>query len=100
MQYKLVSVDYFMNEMQDWEASLLLEQIKYADRAAWERCRFLAYVQASTWSKKKLKPGDLIKFAWEKDDLNDDTTISNEDIAALDAESARWESWLQQKQKN
>lgn len=40
------------------------EEAAYRDR--WERTRFLACCMMAPYSKKKLRPADIIRFDWEK----------------------------------
>lgn len=63
----MVSVPYFLDQMQIWEAYDLIEMIEYSDRTGWEQTRDLMYVEAQTHSTKKIKPTDLRKFAWDRD---------------------------------
>lgn len=65
-EFKLVSVEYFMNQLEEWEINTLIESIPYADRTQWEMCRQMLYLTAQVNSKKKLKPKDIMEFAWEK----------------------------------
>lgn len=37
-----------------------------AARDRWERTRFLACCMLAPYSKKKLRPADIIRFDWEK----------------------------------
>lgn len=39
------------------------EESHYRDR--WERIRFLAHCVLTPYSKKKLKPTDIIRFEWD-----------------------------------
>ena len=73
VQFKLVSLEYFMDELQSWEVNELLECLKYADQASWEQTRWLMYVVAQVNSRKQLKLQDMMHFPW--DDENDRRAI-------------------------
>ena len=64
-QFRLCSIQYFMDEMQTWEINDMIENIPYTDRALWETARVNAYVVAQVNSKKKLTQQDILKFKWE-----------------------------------
>ena len=83
VQFKLVSLEYFMDELQSWEVNELLECLKYANQASWEQTRWLMYVVAQVNSRKQLKLQDILHFPW--DDEKMDTTISDADIKRLKA---------------
>lgn len=59
----------------------LLDSIQYADVNRWEQCRFNAYILAQINSKKKIKPTDLLSFAWDKKekqiDLNNEKEVND-----------------------
>lgn len=67
VEFRLVSVEYFLDTMQDWEVEPLVRAIPYADRSIWESARLQALLGLQVWSKKELKPGDIMKFAWEEE---------------------------------
>lgn len=62
----MISVEYFMDELEGWEVNTLIELIPYADRNEWEMCRQQLYLTAQVNSKKKLKPKDIMSFVWEQ----------------------------------
>lgn len=82
LEYKVCSIDYFLDVMQPYELNALLENIEYSVKTSWEQTRFQSYVQAQSFSTKKMKMTDLITFGWDKE-VTKDTSISNEDIERL-----------------
>lgn len=72
-----------MDEMQDYEIQDCLDNIPYLCTNEWESARLNAYVTAQVNSKKKLSPQDIVKFAWEKEEVSSNIEISNEDIDRL-----------------
>jgi len=72
-----------MDEMQDYEIQDCLDNIPYLNTNEWESARLNAYVTAQVNSKKKLSPQDIVKFAWEKEEVSSNIEISNEDIDRL-----------------
>ena len=80
-EFKMVSVEYFMNQLDDWEVNILIDNIPYADRNQWEMCRQQIYITAQVNSKKKLKAKDIMEFAWEKPvNVKAHETPTNEEI--------------------
>lgn len=75
-----------MDNLQEYEVSELLDGIPYLDKNDWERSRYSIYTNIQMNSKKKLKPTDVLKFCWDKEN-NADTSISNTDIERLKRES-------------
>lgn len=65
LQYKIVPVEYFLDKMQEWEISNIIDNIENVDRLTWEQTRLLMYITAQVNSTKKLKVNDIIKFPWE-----------------------------------
>lgn len=57
--------------------------IQYADTNEWEMTRWLMYVVAQVNSRKKLDLNNILKFPWEKEESEDNTSISNDDIVKL-----------------
>lgn len=68
IQYKLITVEYFMDTLQPWEALELYDVLGYADYAIWEQTRLLYSTQID--HKKCRNLTDVMKFAW--DDRTDD----------------------------
>ena len=72
-----------MDSLQDWEIYDLYKMIQYADTNEWEMTRWLMYVVAQVNSRKKLDLNNILKFPWEKEESEDNTSISNDDIVKL-----------------
>ena len=82
-----MTVEYFLDYMQDYEISYYVDYIPYLDRASWEQNRFSIYSNIQMNSKKKIEPTDIIRFAWEKDDITVNNTISDDDKERLKEKS-------------
>lgn len=87
VQYKLVSLQYFMDEMQEYEVHDMYNALKYADRGQWEMTRWLLYAIIQVNSKKKIKIEDVISFPWDSNYAPLEKEISNDDIKRLKAKS-------------
>ena len=71
-----------MFQLEDWEVNTLINLIPYSNRNEWEMCRQQIYITAQVNSKKKLKPKDIMEFAWEKPQMKvKHETPSNEEIS-------------------
>lgn len=78
-----MDVEYFNDRMQEYEVDFLLKSIPYADVNLWEQTRFNVYSIAQMFSKKQLKPSDILKFEW------DNTTEDKENHNITDEEIKR-----------
>lgn len=74
-------MDYFMDELQDWEVYDLYNMLQYADTTSWEQTRWLMYVIAQVNSRKQLKVTDILNFSWDQTQKN--ITITDDDIKRL-----------------
>ena len=74
-------MDYFMDELQDWEVYDIYNMLQYADSASWEQTRWLMYVIAQVNSRKQLKVTDILHFSWDQTQKN--TTITDDEIKRL-----------------
>ena len=54
-----------MDEMQPYELYLILENLNYSIKNDWEICREIMWSTLQPWSKKKLKPEDVITLPWD-----------------------------------
>lgn len=81
LKYKL-SPAYVLDYMQLYEAKALLKYEHYSSRDSWEQSRLVAYVMAQVNSTKKLKPTDIMKFAWDGEE-HADIQVSDEDVIRL-----------------
>ena len=74
-------MEYFMDDMQDWEVQDIYSNLQYADASSWEQTRWLMYVVAQVNSRKQLKVTDILKLPWDGGSI--ETTISKENITRL-----------------
>ena len=63
--------------MEEYEVQDIISNLEYYERPEWERTRFQSYCNIQKSSSKKLKPTDLIKFPWEKEDDNTEQINGN-----------------------
>ena len=78
-----------MDTLQEYEIEPIIQNLEYYEVPQWTRTRFQSYCNIQKSCSKKLKPTDLIKFPWEKEDDNTEQINGNsepltqEDIARL-----------------
>lgn len=89
MEYGICSVEYFLDKMKPYELSIICESLHLRTKDSWEQARMLGYIIAQVNSKKKLKPSDIIKFAWEKEHTNTHTQTANKQLTADDVENIK-----------
>ena len=82
-EFQVMSIPYFLDELQEWEIASIVDNLNYLQRPEWERTRFQTYCNIQKSTKKSLKPSDLITFPWEQEEIEAARTISNEDIKRL-----------------
>ena len=80
-EFKVCSIDYFLDEMQEYEVNTIIENLPYLDRTSWEQHRFQIYSSVQMNSKKKINPTDIMKFAW--DNKEEETSITSQEIERL-----------------
>ena len=55
-----------MNDLTEYEAALIIQNLEFADRPLWEMTRLNMYASVVAFSKKKIQPRDILKFSWEQ----------------------------------
>lgn len=78
-----MTIQYFMDEMQDYEVNDIIENIPSLDRNQWEMTRLLLYQTIQMNSKKKYQLSDILKFKWDREIKIEDKEISDDDIQRL-----------------
>lgn len=86
IEYKVVSIQYFMDVMQPFELNILLENMSKSVKSDWERARQICYTITQVNSKKHLKPSDVMKLPWDNDTKK---AKKNVDTDALNKLAAR-----------
>lgn len=71
-EYKVVSVQYFMDDMRVTELDTIIDNVKFCDRSAWDTARIICLISAQKASKKKLRLRDLFELPWDKLDQSDE----------------------------
>lgn len=96
-QFRVLTVEYFMDQCTEWELNDLIDNIPFLDRNQWEIGRLQAWITAQTSSTKKLSFQDICTFKWEQksdipEDIQHDQEITNEEINRLKTLAKRWEN--------
>lgn len=98
IQYNIVSVPYFLDSMKPYELSIICDSLHLRVKDSWEQSRMIAYIIAQTNSNKHLKPQDIIRFGWEKNDTPTSTdTITVEQYEQIKKAALEREQLLKQK---
>ena len=66
IQFKLVSLEYFLDQMTEYELYIMYDNLEYSDFNTKEMSRILGYIIAQTQSRKKLKPDEIMQFPWDE----------------------------------
>lgn len=62
-----ISPAYVLDEMPLYEVDLFTSYLYLVDKAAAERMRMMMWMTAQTNSTKRIKPEDIVEFAWERE---------------------------------
>lgn len=81
-EYRVTTLGYFLDEMQQYEVNSIISNIKYLDRTQKETDRFKLYVDIQSNSKKKIKVEDVMNLPWDKEQFE---TV---EVSDLDFEKA------------
>lgn len=74
---RMVTYEYFMDEMQDWEISMLADSLSSAYREEWEMTRWMVYSIVQPHLKKGMRDKpmkDVLPLAFD-DDYEEDRQI-------------------------
>ena len=93
-EFRVVSYDYFLNELQPWEITNIIEAIPYADRNQWEQTRLKIFSTASMFSKNQLTVTDIMRFKWDEEQGEPQTDITQTDIDRLKQQAKLFETTL------
>lgn len=84
LEYRVVSLEYFLDKLRDYELNIVLSNLQYADRPQWEQTRLLGYINAQTQSTKRLDFSDICTFPWEHgEENNEEEETTEEQLQAL-----------------
>ena len=84
---KIVTYEYFMDDMQEWEISMLMRMSHEAHRTAWETARYITYYNAVMGGKLKKKyvekpMTELFPLPYDPQ-VEHNYSISNEEVDVL-----------------
>lgn len=66
----MVSVEYFLDSLQLYEARDIAKNIVYVDRTSRELQRYQLYVSVQSHSKNKLTPKEILELPWDDNFLD------------------------------
>ena len=76
---------YVLDEMDWYEVNSLMKYRHYAVKEQWEQARLITYMTAQVNSRKHLKLTDIITFPWEKEEKEENTAVTDDDVKRLKA---------------
>lgn len=86
--------------MKPYELSIICDSLHLRQKDSWEQARLISYITAQSNSTKKLKPTDIIKFAWEQTDEKQPTIskpLTSDDVEQIKAMALLREKKLKEK---
>lgn len=78
-----VSPSYFFDEMTFAEVNALVDSYDEDFRNGWEQIRTLAHAVIASQSSKPVKPEDVLKFEWDKEQTKSTTKLTETDRERL-----------------
>ena len=78
VESKIVSYQYFMDEMQLYEIDLLDELVPYSERRSYEQMRLLMWSTFKSTCKNVPKPEKLLPLSTDEVDTDEDNIILNQ----------------------
>ena len=97
VRYGIVSPEYFLDKMKPYELSIICDSLHLRTKDTWEQTRLIGYIIAQTNSKKRLKPTDIIQFAWEIESDNSNTNTPSKVLTKDDVEEIKRQALLREK---
>lgn len=70
MEYKACTIQYFLDEMKSYELSIILDNLNCCVKNSWEMCRQIMCSNLIPYSKKKIKPSDVLTLPWDNKGQN------------------------------
>lgn len=64
-EHRVVSVDYFLDKLTQWEAADIAQNIQFVDINQRELDRYKLYVLIQSNSKKKISINDVMSLPWD-----------------------------------
>lgn len=64
-EYRIVSVEYFLDNLTQWEAADIAQNVQYVDINQRESDRYKLYVMIQSNSKRKISPNDVMSLPWD-----------------------------------
>lgn len=80
--------------MKPYELSIICDSLHLRTKDNWEQARLVAYIMAQVNTQKKLKPADIIRFAWEKEKEVDTKPLSIDEVERIKAMALQREKLL------
>lgn len=105
-QKQMVTYEYFMDYMQDWEIPLLAENFNHALKDEWEMTRWSVYATLRPYLKKQdseKSPQELFPMPYDNDSYKEEEhhyEMTNEHLRRVQASAKRLEQRLKNKKKN
>ena len=97
MDYKVCEMSYFMDKMQPYELSPILDNLNYSVRGDWDIARLIMLSNLQPYSKTRLKPSDIIKFPWDgKTNEKESKSMTEDEVKQAMAKANAMKNYLQQ----
>ena len=85
----MVSYEYFMDEMQEYEIELFMLNVNHAQKCDWERARMIMFTNISPYMKRQKTPKELFPLPTDDDYNEHDYEISDNEINTMKQRASR-----------
>lgn len=93
-EFRIVDYVYFLDRMQPYELTNIIEALPYIDRNQWEQTRLKIFSTASMFSKSNLTVTDIMRFKWDEENDEPKQDITQTDIDRLKQQAKLFEKNL------
>lgn len=83
VEYKLVSLEYFLDSLQEYELAEIFNMLQYSDKNLFECSRMISFFAISPYLKDKITMDELVKFPWEEVDAEETPLLSDKQIERM-----------------
>lgn len=85
----MVSYEYFMDEMNEYEIELCMMNVNHAQKSEWERARMIMYTNLSPYMKRQKSAKEMFPLPTDDDYEQHDYEITNNEIDVMKQRASR-----------
>lgn len=88
VEHKVISYDYFMDRLQEYEVHLLIDYLPWCNKVDWEQTRMILWGVLSPYLKQKKTPDKILPLPTdnEKIEYEKDKPLQEDEIERMRAQ--------------